>query len=110
MIAKSDATILADKFSVRSAPENPSDDTVGKFATPDTTNSLAVAELSTIVSSIVRTIVVDVVAVEDMVGAVVSTDGACNSITAAAQITPLLTFEAVKLLFHQYRQHDKPLR
>ncbi len=72
MIAKSDATILADRFSVRSAPETPSDVTVGLFATPDTTNSPGVAELSTIFSSIVRTIVVDVVAVDDITGAVLS--------------------------------------
>ena len=85
MIAKSDATMLEDKFSVRSAPETPSDDTVGELATPDTTNSLGVAELSVIVSSIVRTIVVEVVAVEDMVGTMLSSTStaapAVNSIT-----------------------------
>ena len=72
MIAKSESKILLFKFSVRSAPETPSDVTVGLLATPDTTNSPGVAELSASDSSIVRTIVVAVVAVDEMVGAVVS--------------------------------------
>ncbi len=73
MIAKSESRMIPPvKVSVRSALETPSDDTVGLLATPDTTNSLAVAELSVMDSSIVRTIVVEVVAVEDTVGAVVS--------------------------------------
>ena len=91
MIAKSDATMLADKFSVRSAPETPSDDTVGELATPDTTNSLGVAELSVIVSSIVRTIVVEVVAVEDMVGAVVSSLLVTAWFVKLAKAFPLLS-------------------
>ena len=73
MIAKSDATMEPPvKVSVRSAPETPSEETVGVLATPDTVKSPAVAELSAMDSSIVRTIVLDVVAVEDMVGDVVS--------------------------------------
>ena len=91
MIAKSDATMLEDKFSVRSAPETPSDDTVGELATPDTTNSLGVAELSVIVSSIVRTIVVEVVAVEDMVGAVVSSLLVTAWFVKLAKAFPLLS-------------------
>ncbi len=72
MIEVSVSAILLVKVSVMVLPDAERELTVGLLATPDTTNSPGVAELSKMGSVIVRTIVPEVVAVEDTVGGVTS--------------------------------------